>query len=97
VLNTAFVIPLDIQYLWTALVLIVALLITSLMLVLRRDIAYALVVVWAAPGIALKWSSIPIIFWTATIVTIIVVLLILLVPVIRRKNPVDYYLVRNLD
>ncbi len=85
------------QYLWTALVLIVALLITSLMIVLRRDLAYALVVVWAAPGIAAKWSSIPIIFWTATVVTIIIVLLILLVPLARKKNIVDYYLVRNLE
>ncbi len=97
VLNTYLEISLDDQYLWTALVLVVALLITSLMIVLRRDIAYALVVVWAAPGIALKWPSISIIFWTATLVTVIVILLILLVPIIRRKNPVDYYLVRNLE
>ena len=96
VLNSSLVISLEVQYLWTALVLIIALLITSLMIVLRRDIAYALVVIWAVPGIATKWATIPIIFWTATIVTIIVILLILLVPIIRRKSPVDYYLVRNL-
>ena len=97
VLNASLTIPVDVQHLWTALVLVVALLVTSLMLVLRRDIAYALVVVWAAPGIALKWPSIPIIFWTATLVTVIVILLILLVPIIRRKNLVDYYLVRNIE
>ena len=97
VLNTAFVIPLDVQYLWTALVLVVALLVTSLMIVLRRDLAYALVVVWAAPGIATKWPAIPIIFWTATLVTVIVILLIIIVPIIRRKNPIDYYLVRNIE
>ncbi len=96
VLNTALVIASDVQHLWTALVLVVALVITSLMIVLRRDLAYALVVVWAAPGIATKWSSIPIIFWTATIVTVIIVLMIIIVPLIKRKNPVDYYLVRNL-
>ncbi len=96
VLNTALVIASDIQHLWTALVLVVALVITSLMIVLRRDLAYALVVVWAAPGIATKWSSIPIIFWTATIVTVIIVLMIIIVPLIKKKNPVDYYLVRNL-
>lgn len=97
VLNTALVIASDVQHLWTALVLVVALVITSLMIVLRRDLAYALVVVWAAPGIATKWSSIPIIFWTATIVTVIIVLMIIIVPLIKRKNPVDYYLVRNLE
>ncbi|MFW9961858.1 MAG: hypothetical protein ACFFDV_12635 [Candidatus Thorarchaeota archaeon] len=97
VLNTAFVISSDVQHLWTALVLVVALVITSLMIVLRRDLAYALVVVWAAPGIATKWSSIPIIFWTATIVTVIIVLMIIIVPLMKRKNPVDYYLVRNLE
>ena len=97
VLNTYFTIPVDVQYIWTALVLIVALLVTSLMLVLRRDIAYALVVVWAAPGIAFKWPAIPIIFWTAIVVTLIIVLLILIVPFIRKKGFVDYYLVRNAE
>ncbi|MFX1483120.1 MAG: hypothetical protein ACFFCP_08020 [Promethearchaeota archaeon] len=97
VLNTYLVISLDIQYLWTALVLVVALLITTLMLVLRRDLAYALVVVWAAPGIALKWPAIPVIFWSATLVTVIVILLIIIVPLVRRSNPVDYYLVRRVE
>ncbi|MGY5873697.1 MAG: hypothetical protein RTV72_15725 [Candidatus Thorarchaeota archaeon] len=97
VLVTNIVIPLEVQYLWTAIVLIVALIITSLMIVLRRDIGYALVVIWAAPGIALKWTSIPIIFWSATLVTIIIVILLILVPLVRKKNPVDYYLVRNLE
>jgi benzodiazapine receptor len=87
----------DVQYLWTALVLIVALLITTLMIVLRRDIAYGLVVIWASTGIASKWMSIPLIFNTAIIVAVVVALLILIVPFIRKKNWVDYYLVRNLE
>lgn len=97
VLVTYLVIPLEVQYLWTALVLVVALLLTSLMIILRRDVAYALVVVWAAPGIAMKWTSIPLIFWSATLVTITIIVLLILVPLIRKKNPVDYYLVRNIE
>ncbi|MFW9769892.1 MAG: hypothetical protein ACFFF9_14260 [Candidatus Thorarchaeota archaeon] len=97
VLNTYFTFADGIQHIWTALVLVVALLLVSLMLVLRRDLAYALVVVWAAPGIAFKWPAIPIIFWTAILVTLIVVLLIIVVPLIRKKKIVDYYLVRNLE
>ncbi|MBO3798522.1 MAG: hypothetical protein QXI42_06970 [Thermoproteota archaeon] len=58
-------IPLDIQALGTAAVILVALTITLLMLVRRRDFAYSLVVVWASIGIALKQASIPVIHWTA--------------------------------
>jgi benzodiazapine receptor len=96
-LNANLTIAVDVQYLWTALVLIVVLLITTLMIVLRRDIAFGLVVIWASTGIASKWMSIPLIFNTAIIVAIIVALLILIVPFIRKKNWIDYYLVRNLE
>jgi benzodiazapine receptor len=98
VLNEFFTFTLDIQYLWTALVLIVALLITMLMLVKRRDFAYGLVVIWAASGIAVKWTTvevIPLIFWTASIVAIVIALAIILIPVVMRKNPIDFYLARN--
>ena len=96
-LNTYFVVAVDVQYIWTALVLVVALVLTTLMIVLRRDLAYGLVVIWASVGIASKWTTIPLIFNTAVIVAIVVVLLILIVPIIRKKNWVDYYLVRNLE
>jgi hypothetical protein len=98
VLNEFFIIPLDTQYLWTALVLVVALLLAIIMLVMRKDIAYSLVIVWAAIGIYAKWTTvevIPLIFWTASIVAIVVVLGIILVPLLMRKNPIDYYLVRE--
>lgn len=95
-LNTNFVIPVDVQYLWTALVLIVALVLTTLMIALRRDLAYGLVVIWASTGIASKWASIPLIYNTAMIVAVVVILLIVLVPLIRKKNWIDYYLGRNL-
>lgn len=99
VLNVNLTIATDIQILWTSLVLIVALLITTLMIVLRRDIAYGLVVIWASIGIAVKDTNIvePLIFNTAIIVAVIVAILILFVPFIRKKNWVDYYLVRNLE
>jgi benzodiazapine receptor len=98
VLNEFLAIPLDTQYLWTALVLVVALLLAIIMLVMRKDIAYALVVVWASIGIYVKWTTveiIPLIFWTALIVAIVVLIAIILVPLILRKNPVNYYLVRG--
>jgi len=98
VLNEFFTIPLDTQHLWTALVLVVALLLAIIMLVMRKDIAYSLVVVWAAVGIYVKWTTvavIPLIFWTALIVAIVVVFAIIVIPLLMRKNPVDYYLVRS--
>jgi benzodiazapine receptor len=97
VLNANIAFALDVEYIWTALVLVVALLITTLMIVLRRDIAYGLVVIWASTGIASKWMSIPLIYNTAIIVAVVVALLILIVPFIRKKNWLDYYLVRNLE
>lgn len=39
---------------WTVLVLIVGLAITALMLLIRKDVAYSLVIIWAYLGIALK-------------------------------------------
>jgi hypothetical protein len=85
-------------HLWTALVLVVALLLAIIMIAMRRDIAYALVVVWAALGIYVKWTTvqvIPLIFWTALAVAIVVLLAIIIIPLVMRKNPIHFYLVRN--
>ncbi|MEM2930206.1 MAG: hypothetical protein QW797_05045 [Thermoproteota archaeon] len=71
-------IPLDIQALGTAAVILVALTITLLMLVRRRDFAYSLVVVWASIGIALKQASIPVIHWTALFAVGMIVVTIIL-------------------
>ncbi len=98
VLNTFLTIPLDVQYLWTALVLIVALLLAIIMLAMRKDIAYSLVVVWAAIGIYAKWTTvemIPLIYWTALAVAIVTLIAIVLIPLVKRKNPIHYYLVRT--
>lgn len=42
---------------WATLVIIVALIITLLIIATRRDVAYALVIIWALVGIAVKQSS----------------------------------------
>ena len=83
---------------WTILVIIIALIITLGVIATRKDIAYSLVVVWAAVGIYVKWTTvavIPLIFWTALIVAIVVLFAIIVIPLLMRKNPVDYYLVRS--
>jgi hypothetical protein len=96
-LNEYLTISLDVQVLWTVLVLVVALLLSALMIVLRRDVAYGLVVIWASTGIASKQVLIPLISNAAIIVAVAIALLILIVPIIRKKNWVDYYLVRKLE
>jgi len=85
-------IPIAMQELWTALVILVALVITSLMLVMRRDAAYGLVVIWASVGIATKQSVVPIIYFSAIGTSIIIALAILLLPLITRKGFGKFYL-----
>ncbi len=89
-------IPLDIQALWTAIIIVVALVLTMLMLFLRRDFAYGLVVVWASIGIAAKQAVYPIIYFTALGTAIIVLVMILILPFLKgKKNPIDFYLHRE--
>lgn len=98
VLNEFFTFSVETQYLWTALVLVVALLLAIIMLVMRKDIAYSLVVAWAAIGIYVKWTTvevIPLIYWTALAVALVILLAIIVIPLLRRRNPLHYYLVRN--
>jgi hypothetical protein len=82
------------QEIWTAIVIVVALIITLLMLYRRRDIAFGLVVIWASIGIAIKQAAIMIIFATAIGVALIVAIVIFLLPFIKKSNPIDFYLVR---
>jgi hypothetical protein len=42
---------------WAALVILVALLISVLVVAIRKDVAYALVIIWALVGIAVKQSG----------------------------------------
>jgi len=46
------------QVIWTMIVIIVALIITLLMIITRKDVAYSLVVVWALLGIYIKRTDI---------------------------------------
>ena len=91
-LNATTAIAVPVQETWTALVIIVALVITLLMLVLRKDFAFGLVVIWATGWIAADKVAIPLIFYTALGTAIIVALAIILIPLVKRMNPIDYYL-----
>jgi hypothetical protein len=57
---------------WAILVIVVALIITLLVVVTRKDIAYVLVIIWAAVGIAVKQSANQSVFTTAEISAIVV-------------------------
>ncbi|MFW9918621.1 MAG: hypothetical protein ACFFED_03410, partial [Candidatus Thorarchaeota archaeon] len=95
VLNVAIAgIPVGVQEIWTALVIIIALLITLLMLLLRKDFAYGLVVIWATVGIGVKQIGAPLISFAAFGTAIVITLAILLIPLVRKKNIVDHYMVR---
>jgi len=85
-------IPLATQELWTALIIIVALVLTILMLVLRRDAAYGLVVIWATVGISTAQSAIPIIYFAAIGTALIITLAILLLPIITKEGFAKFYL-----
>ena len=88
-------IPEPTQALWTALVILVALVITVLMILTRRDFAFGLVVIWASIGIAINRTAIPIIFATSVVTAGIVVILILLTPFLKKTSIVDFYAARN--
>ncbi len=96
VLNVAIpAIPSGIQEMWTAVVIVIALLITLLMLILRKDIAYSLVVIWATVGIGLKQILIPVISIAAFGTAVIIAIAIILVPIMRKKSIKEFYLVKN--
>jgi hypothetical protein len=88
-------IPLETQALWTAAVIVVALLITLLMLILRHDFAFGLVVIWATVGIALKQIAISVIFATALAAVVIVAISIFILPFLRKSELVVYYVGRS--
>jgi hypothetical protein len=85
-------IPLETQAIGTAAMLVVALGLTGVMLWARRDIVFALVVIWAAAGISTKQAAIPIIYLTALAVAALAAAAVLLIPILRKMNWVSYYL-----
>jgi hypothetical protein len=86
-----------IQQIASAALIMVALLLGILMIVRRRDFAYGLVIAWAAGGIALKWPAIPVIFYAGMIAIAVIIILILILPFIKKKNFVDFYMVRGSE
>jgi benzodiazapine receptor len=85
-------IPIEMQVLWTVLVIVVALVLTLLMLYLRRDIVFSMVVIWAAIGIAYKQLAIPLIAGTALATILIIVIVIIVSPLIKKTNLRKYYI-----
>ena len=76
-------------------VIVVALVITVLMVLTRRDFAFGLVVIWASVGIAVNRIAIPVIFATSVATAIIVAILILLAPFLKKASIVGFYAARN--
>jgi hypothetical protein len=85
-------IPDTTQWLATAIMVVVAMLLAVLMVYLRRDFGFALVVLWASMGIALKWLFIPVIGYTAIATSIIIVIALIVIPLIKRDGFVEFYL-----
>jgi len=79
-------IPLDVQALWTAVVIVVALVITILMIIRRNEIAFPLVVIWASVGIAVKQMATQTIYATALSAAIIIAVVTVLFAVFRRRK-----------
>jgi hypothetical protein len=88
-------IPISTQTLWTVIVLVIALLITSLMVWTRRDFAFGLVVVWASIGIALNRVAIPIVFDTSIATAAVVAILIFVTPLLKRINFFSFYMMSS--
>ncbi|MEM4735500.1 MAG: tryptophan-rich sensory protein [Candidatus Thorarchaeota archaeon] len=88
-------ITLSAQHVTTGVMVLVALVLTFLMLYQRHDYAFGLVFAWASVGIGIKHSSILVISYTAIGAAVVAVLLIVLLPVVMRKNILDFYMLRS--
>jgi hypothetical protein len=67
---------------WFLVVLVAVLVISTLMSLNRRDVAYILVILWALVGIGYKFSNEPLI-WIASLITSLLVALVFLYSLIR--------------
>jgi hypothetical protein len=83
--------PTETQHLATAAMLFVALVLTLIIVYLRRDYGYALVILWAAAGIGIKWLTVPIILYTVIAVAIILIIGMILIPYLKKSNLIEYY------
>ena len=73
---------------WAALIVVVALIITLLVVATRKDVAYALVIIWALVGIAVKQSGNPTIVLlteTSAVIVAIALLAAILIAKLRRS------------
>jgi hypothetical protein len=73
---------------WAIIVVAVALVVTLLMLGIRKDIAYALVIIWALIGIGVNQSSNPnvvLLTEVSSIIVAVVVLAVIIVTLVKRK------------
>ncbi len=76
------------QETWATLIIIIALLITLLVIVTRKDVAYGLVIIWALVGIAMKQSenqNIVVIAEISAIIIAVVLAASILITRLRRK------------
>jgi len=73
---------------WAALVVAVALIITILMLITRKDVAYSLVIIWALVGIGVKQSgnqTVVLPTEVGAVIVAIVLIVVVLVAKMRKK------------
>ena len=73
---------------WTTLVVAVALIITILMLITRKDVAYSLVIIWALVGIGVKQSgnqTIVLLTEVSAAIVAIVLIIVVLIAKLRKK------------
>ncbi len=83
-------IPIPTQVMWTVIMLIVALFLTLLMLFMRGDIAFGLVVIWASTGVVMKQlASYPLIGVTAGVVAAVAAISIIIVA-LRKAEVVSF-------
>jgi translocator protein len=72
---------------WAALVVAVALIITVLMLITRKDVAYALVIIWALVGIGVKQSGNPTVVLLTQVAAVIVAIVLIVVVIASKLRP----------
>ncbi len=72
---------------WAVIMLAVALALTLAMLWLRHDVAYSLVIIWAAVGIAVKQADTPVVANAAWAVAVITALALLMPLYQQRRHP----------
>ena len=77
---------------WAAVVIAVALIITILMLIMRKDVAYALVIIWALVGIGVKQSgnqTIATLIEASTVIVVVILIVVVLAAKLRRNKLAD--------